>query len=100
MATRSSQLAERGTTSSRRTRVRRGAIHIGAHHIRLNFVALHLLSRRGMVDPVDEVPKLHRAIASTLKAVARATQVLKDAFVEKRIEQLDHLARRGVRAPA
>ena len=47
-------------TSSRRARVRRGAIHVGAHHIRLNFVVLRLLSRRGMVDRVDEIPKFRR----------------------------------------
>src|SRR5688572_4168086 len=34
-------------------RVRWGAIHIGTNYIRLNFVMLHLLSRRGMVDGVD-----------------------------------------------
>ena len=33
-------------------RVRRGAIHVRAHHVRLNFVALHVLSRRGMVDRI------------------------------------------------
>src|SRR4029434_3078425 len=49
------------------SRVRRGAIHIGAHHIRLNFVVLHLLSCRGMADRVDKVPKFHRAIAATLQ---------------------------------
>src|SRR6185436_6039220 len=48
-------------------RVRRGAIHVGANHIWLNFVMLHLLSRRGMVDRVDEVPKFHGAVAATLQ---------------------------------
>ena len=92
-------------------RVRRGAIHVGANHIRLNFVMLHLLSRRGMVDRVDEVPKFHGAVAATLQrrrqgnpsgGVGVLTAVLADArhisfdvaglkgaFVERRVEQLD-----------
>src|SRR4030095_15308222 len=36
--------------------VRRGAIHVGAHYVRLNFVVLRLLSRRGMGERVDNVP--------------------------------------------
>ena len=93
------------------TRVRRGAIHVGAHYVRLNFVVLHLLSRRGMVDRVDEVPKFHGAVAATLQGrrqgnpsggvgiltavLADARHVsfdvarLKGAFVERRVEQLD-----------
>ena len=92
-------------------RVRRGAIDVGAHHIRLNFVMLHLLSRRGMVDRVDEVPKFQGAVAATLQrrrqgnpggGVGVLTAVLADArhisfdvtglkgaFVERRVEQLD-----------
>src|ERR1700752_3917253 len=49
------------------TRVRPGAIHVGTNHIRLNFVMLHLFSRRGMGDGVDEVPKFHGAIATALQ---------------------------------
>ena len=72
---------------------------------------LHLLSRRGMVDRVDEVPKFHGAVAATLQrrrqrnpsggvgvlaaVLADAGHVsfdvarLKGAFVERRVEQLD-----------
>ena len=92
-------------------RMRPGAIHVGAHYVRLNFVVLHLLSRRGMIDRVDEVPKFHGAIAATLQSrregnpsgsvgilaavLADARHVsfdvarLKGAFVERRVEQLD-----------
>src|SRR4029450_8942169 len=35
--------------------VRRGAIHVRADYVRLNFVVLRLLSRPGMVDRVDKV---------------------------------------------
>ena len=92
-------------------RVRRGAIHVGTNYVRLNFVVLHLLSRRGMVDRVDEVPKFHGAVAATLQGrrqrnpsggvgiltavLADARHVsfdvarLKGAFVERRVEQLD-----------
>src|SRR4029450_2677271 len=48
-------------------RVRWGAIYLGAHYVRLNFVVLRFLSRRGMVDWVDEVPKFHGAVAATLQ---------------------------------
>src|SRR5512138_3906043 len=69
-------------------RVRRGSIHVGANHIRLNFVMLHFLNRRGVVDRVDEVPKFHCAIAATLQrrrqgnpsgGVSVLTAVLADA---------------------
>src|SRR4029450_13352265 len=92
-------------------RVRWGAIHVGAHYVRLNFVVLRLLSRRGMVDRVDKVPKFHGAVAATLQrrrernpsgsvgilaaVLADARHVsfdvarLKGAFVERRVEQLD-----------
>src|SRR4029453_14567061 len=92
-------------------RVRWGAIHVGTNHIRLNFVMPHLLSRRGMVDRVDEIPKIHGAVAATLQccrqgnpsgSVGVLTAVLADArhvsfdvarlkgpFVERRVEQLD-----------
>src|SRR4029434_4751849 len=93
------------------TCVRPGAIHVCTNHIRLNFVVLRLLSRRGMVDWVDEVPKFHGAVAATLQShrqrnpgsgvgilaavLADARHVsfdvagLKDAFVERRVERLD-----------
>src|SRR4029453_14812738 len=92
-------------------RMRRGAIHVGAHYVRLNFVVLRLLSRGGMVDWVDEVPKFHGAVAATLQGrrqgnpsggvgiltavLADARHVsfdvarLKGAFVERRVEQLN-----------
>src|SRR5512132_620504 len=92
-------------------RVRWGAIYVGTHYVRLNFVVLRLLSRRGMVDRVDEVPKFHGAVAATLQGhgqrnpsggvgiltavLADARHVsfnvarLKGAFVERRVEQLD-----------
>src|SRR5947207_4398126 len=92
-------------------RMRRGAIHVGAHYVWLNFVMAHLLKRRGMVDRVDEVPKFRGAVAATLQGrrqrnpsggvgilaaiLADARHVsldvawLKDAFVERRVEQLN-----------
>ncbi len=94
-------------------RVWRGAIHVGGHHVRLNFIVLHLLSRRGMVDGVDEVPQFHGAVAAALQrrrqgnprggvcvlaaVLADARHVsfdvarLKGAFIERRVEQLDQL---------
>src|SRR4029453_10382970 len=92
-------------------RVGRSAIYVGANYVRLNFVVIRLLSRRGMVDGVDEVPKFHGAVAATLQccrqgnpsgSVGVLTAVLADArhvsfdvaglkgpFVERRVEQLD-----------
>ena len=74
---------------------------------------LHLLSRRGMVDRVDEVPQFHGAIAAALQrrrqrdpggGVGVLTAVLADArhisfdvaglkgaLVERWVEQLDQL---------
>src|SRR4030095_13754520 len=92
-------------------RVRWGAIHVGANHIRLNFVMLDILNGRGMVDRVDEVPKFPRAVAAALQSrrqgnpsggvgvlsavLANARHIsfdvagLQGAFVERWIEQLD-----------
>src|SRR5215510_7354463 len=92
-------------------RVRRRAIHIGSDHIRLNFVVLSLLSRRGMVDRVDKIPEFHGAVAVTLQrrcqrypnsSVSILTAILadtrhisfdvtrlKNTFVERGIKQLD-----------
>src|SRR4029450_9969555 len=49
-------------------RVGRSAIHVGANYVRLNFVVVRLLSRRGRVDWVDQVPKFHGAVAATLQS--------------------------------
>src|SRR6185436_12884689 len=48
-------------------RVWRGAIDVSTNHIGLNFVALNLLGRCGVINRVDEVPKFHGAIAETLQ---------------------------------
>src|SRR4029450_1145992 len=45
--------------------VGRSAIHVGANYVRLNFVVVRLISRRGMVDWVDQVPKFHGAVGAT-----------------------------------
>src|SRR4029453_6490192 len=94
-------------------RVGWGPIHIGTNHVRLNFVMLHLFSRRGMVDRVDEVPKFHGTIATALQCrrkgdpcggggilpavLANARHIsfdvawLKGTLVERWVEQLDQL---------
>ena len=101
----------RCTTSSRRAPYAAGRRKRRRHDVGLNFVVLRLLRRGGMVDWVDEVPKFHGAVAATLQGrrqrnpsgsvgiltavLADARHVsfdvarLKDAFVERRVEQLD-----------
>ena len=49
------------------TGVRRSAIHIGADHVRLDLVVLHLGRCRGMVDRIDQVPEFQSAIPAALQ---------------------------------
>src|SRR5262249_43875862 len=46
--------------------VRWGAVHIGTDHLRLDLVVRHVRGRRGVVDGIDQVPKLQREVSATL----------------------------------
>src|SRR5262245_6578867 len=44
----------------------RSAIHIGADHVRLDFVTVHVVSCRRVVDRIDHVPKAQSKVSTAL----------------------------------